>query len=158
MANMDLQKLPVAHEELPAYIAQHSDRSMVELLKPYRDYEAQLRSVYAQDRQNPVLNDPYLNVVPLFTENTKLITTRARNLAAESEEEKSKYVMPLPDDKRRAQGSPATVADLGEFRKQFSVFSESSLVDLDWNNVVAAGNGGKASAGVETKGTWFEVK
>ena len=132
--------LPAAHRDLPRYIAEHSDKSLVEILEPYRQYEASLRSIYAQDRQNPVLDDPHLNVVPLFTDDTKLITTRARDLASESEEEKSRYVMPLPDDKRRPDGSPATVANLEEFRKNFNIFSESSMVDMDWSNVVAAGS------------------
>lgn len=99
-----------------------------------------MRSVFAQDRQNPVLSDPYVNVVPLFTSETELITTRARNLEAESEEERSRYIMALPEDKRRPHGSPATVSNLAEYQKNFNVFSESSLAELDWNNVVAAGS------------------
>ncbi|EMT61947.1 hypothetical protein FOC4_g10015021 [Fusarium odoratissimum] len=138
MAN--LPKLPAPHSELAKYIFDHKDINITEIMEPYREYEANLRSIYAQDRQNPILGDPYLNVVPLFTENTNFITTRARNLDAESDEEKSKYIMALPDDKRRAHDSPATVANLEEFQKNFNIFSESSLADLDWSNVVAAGS------------------
>jgi hypothetical protein len=136
----DLPELPAPHSELARYISEHPDKSMIEILEPYRKYEANLRSVYAQDRQNPILEDPHLNVLPLFTNDTQVITTRARNLEAETEEEKSKYIMALPDDKRRPHGSPATVANVTEFQKNFNVFSESSLVDLDWSNVVAAGS------------------
>ncbi|CAJ0545949.1 Ff.00g094220.m01.CDS01 [Fusarium sp. VM40] len=136
----DLPKLPVPHSELPKYIFDHKEKPIAEILEPYRQYEANLRTVYAQDRQNPILEDPYINVVPLFTEDTKLITTHARNLEAESEEEKSKYIMALPDDKRRPHDSPATVADLEEFQKNFNIFSESSMTDMDWSNVVAAGS------------------
>ncbi|KAK2683117.1 hypothetical protein RAB80_001063 [Fusarium oxysporum f. sp. vasinfectum] len=135
-----LPKLPAPHSELAKYIFDHKNINFTEIMEPYREYEANLRSIYAQDRQNPILGDPYLNVVPLFTENTKFITTRARNLDAESDEEKSKYIMALPDDKRRAHDSPATVANLEEFQKNFNIFSESSLADLDWSNVVAAGS------------------
>ncbi|RFU74893.1 ankyrin repeat [Trichoderma arundinaceum] len=140
MALADLPKLPASHADLVNYIAQNPTKPMVEIMEPYRKYEAQLRSVFAQDRQNPILNDPLLNVVPLFTDATKNITVRARDLASESEEEKSRYIMALPDDKRRPHGSPATVANLAEFQKNFSIFSESSLAELDWNNVVAAGS------------------
>jgi hypothetical protein len=136
----DFPKLPVTHSELPKYIFDHKEKPIAEILEPYRQYEANLRTVYAQDRQNPILEDPYLNVVPLFTEDTKFITTHARNLEAESEEEKSKYIMALPDDKRRPHDSPATVADLAEFQKNFNIFSESSMADMDWSNVVAAGS------------------
>ncbi|UKZ55109.1 hypothetical protein TrVGV298_008926 [Trichoderma virens] len=140
MALGDFPKLPASQADLVKYIAQNPSKPMVEIMEPYRKFEAHLRSVFAQDRQNPILNDPYLNVVPLFTEDTKDITVRARDLASESEEEKSKYIMTLPDDKRRPHGSPATVADLAEFQKNFNIFSESSLAELDWNNVVAAGS------------------
>ncbi|KAK7424963.1 hypothetical protein QQX98_000241 [Neonectria punicea] len=136
----DLPQLPAPHAELARYISENPDKSMIDLLQPYRSYEAILRSVYAQDRQNPILEDPHLNVLPLFTEDTRLITTRARNLEAESDEEKSRYIMALPEDKRRPHGSPATVANLAEYQHNFNVFSESSLVDMDWNNVVAAGS------------------
>lgn len=140
MAMPDLPELPVPHEELARYISDHPDKPVVDILEPYRRYENQLRTVYAQDRQNPILEDPYLNVLPLFNEHTQHITTRARNLAAESEQEKSRYIMPLPDDKRRPHGFPATVGSLAEFQKNFNVFSESSMVDMDWSNVVAAGS------------------
>ncbi|KAH6898608.1 hypothetical protein B0T10DRAFT_505216 [Thelonectria olida] len=136
----DLPQLPAPHKELARYISEHPEKSMIEIMDPYRKYEANLRSVYAQDRKNPILDDPHLNVLPLFTEDTRLITTRARDLEAESEDEKSKYIMVLPEDKRRPHNSPATVANMTEFQKNFNVFSESSLVDVDWTNVVAAGS------------------
>lgn len=140
MALSDFPELPAPQADLVNYIAQNPAKPMVEIMEPYRRYEAHLRSVFAQDRENPILKDPYLNVVPLFTDATKSITTRARDLASETEEEKSKYIMALPDDKRRPHGSPATVANLAEFQKNFGIFSESSLAELDWNNVVAAGS------------------
>lgn len=140
MAVKDLPQLPAAHSELATYLAKNPTTPMATLMEPYRKYEAQLRQVYAQDRNNPVLDDPYLNVLPLFTEHTAEIKTRARNLEAESQEEKEKYIMALPDDKRRANGSPAVIQSLKDFRYNFNVFCESSLVDLDWDNVVAAGS------------------
>ncbi|KAK0647124.1 hypothetical protein B0T16DRAFT_354017 [Cercophora newfieldiana] len=140
MAMPKIEDLPVPPKDLPAYIAAHPEIPMVEIMEPYRHYEAELRSVFAQDRANPALEDPHINVLPLFTDNTKLITTRARDLANESEEEKSRYIMPLPADKRRPHGSPAVVSSLKEFQKNFNIFSESSLADLNWDNVVAAGS------------------
>ncbi|KAK5990707.1 hypothetical protein PT974_08976 [Cladobotryum mycophilum] len=140
MALGDLPELPAPLSGLVQYIANHSDKPMAEIMEPYCKYEAGLRSVFAQDHQNPILNDPYINVVPLFTQDTKHITTRARNLEFESEEEKSRYIMALPDDKRRPHGSPATVGSLSEFQKNFNIFSESSLAELDWSNVVAGGS------------------
>ncbi|KAI1076745.1 ankyrin repeat protein [Whalleya microplaca] len=140
MTHISLPQLPVAHDELPSYIRKHSDIPMRELMSPYRQFEAQLREMYAQQRDNSILDDPYINVLPLFTKDTPLIKTRARNLEAETPQEKDKYIMSLPDDKRRPSGSPAVVESLKEFRHNFSVFSESSLTDMDWSNVVAAGS------------------
>lgn len=140
MAVVDLPKLPMAHDGLVNYIANHPEMPMSELICPYRQFEAKLREVYAQDRNNPLLNDPYLNVLPLFTKDTHNVKTRARNLEAESPSEKEKYIMSLPADRRRANGSPAVVDSLFEFRYNFGIFSESSLAELDWSNVVAAGS------------------
>lgn len=140
MTSENLPVLPAPLADLPRYIAGNPAKSVQEIIEPYRRYEASLRTMYAQDRQNAILNDPHVNVIPLFTNDTKLITTRARNMITESEIEKSRYIMALPDDKRRPHGSPATVNSLEGFRKNFNIFSESSLVDLDWSNVVAAGS------------------
>ncbi|KAK0726889.1 hypothetical protein B0T26DRAFT_747278 [Lasiosphaeria miniovina] len=135
-----MQDLPVPPKDLAGYIAAHPEVSMSDILKPFRQYEAELRTVFAQDRANPALEDPHLNVLPLFNQNTKLITTRARDLEHETDEEKSCYIMPLPADKRRPHGSPAVVGSIKEFKKNFAIFSESSLADLNWDNVVAAGS------------------
>ncbi|KAI1137936.1 ankyrin [Hypoxylon sp. FL0543] len=140
MAAMNLPKLPVAHNEFANYVAKHPETPVSELMEPYRNFEAKLREMYAQERNNPLLDDPYLNVLPLYTKDTPNIKTRARNLDAESPSEKDKYIMPLPAEKRRPNGSPAVVTSLKEFRHNFSIFSESSLAEMDWSNVVAAGS------------------
>jgi hypothetical protein len=140
MATSDLPSLPAPLSQLPTYISKNPNKQVFELLEPYRQYEARLRSMYAQDPSNSLLKDPHANVVPVFSHGASNLKTRARDLAAESEAEKSRYIMPLPDDKRRQDGSPATVGSLAAFRKNFSIFSESSLVDLDWDNVVVAGS------------------
>lgn len=132
--------LPVPPADLVKHLAKHPDTSLVELITPYRKYEAHLRETFAQDRDSELLKDPYVNVLPLFTDDTPDIKIRARDLESESDEEKARYIMSLPDDIRRAHGSPAVVSDLKEFRRNFNVFSESALVELDWSNVVAAGS------------------
>lgn len=129
------------HVELARYIDENPDRSMVDLLEPYRQFEAQLRQLYAQEPDNEILKDDHLNVFPLFSDGEKAdIRIRARDLDAEAQAEKDQYVMTLPDEQRRPNGSPAVVQSLKEFQHNFNVFSESSLVDLDWSNVVASGS------------------
>lgn len=140
MSGLALPRLPVPHEELVRYIAHHPDTPLTDLLKPYRDYEATLRQLYAQDAGNDVLKKPSLNVLPLFTSDGPVIQVRARDLVAESEQQKQQYIMTLPDDQRRSHASPAVVQSFKEFRHNFNVFSESSLAELDWSNVVAAGS------------------
>lgn len=139
MSAIQLPKVP--HAELARYIADNADRSMIDLLEPYRQFEAQLRQLYAQEPDNEILKDDHLNVFPLFVDSGKAdVKIRARNLDAEPQAEKDRYVMTLPDEQRRPDGSPAVVQFLKEFQHNFNVFSESSLVDLDWSNVVASGS------------------
>lgn len=140
MATSTFPQLPVPHSDLVKHIANHPETSMVELLQPYREYEARLRQAYAQEPDSELLKDPYVNVLPLFTDNTSDIKIRARNLEAESEEESARYIMPLPKDMRRQNQSPAVVQSHREFQKNFNIFSESSLVELNWDNIVAAGS------------------
>ncbi|GAW12320.1 hypothetical protein ANO14919_016850 [Xylariales sp. No.14919] len=140
MSASQLPKLPAAHDELVNYIAERPHTSMAELMEPYRKFEAKLREMYAQERNNPVLDDPYLNVLPLFTKDTSAVQTRARNLGSETSVQKDKYIMSLPDEKRRPNGAPAVAESLKEFRHNFNIFSELSLSDMDWDNVVAAGS------------------
>lgn len=140
MASAKLPQLPVPLADLAGYIAKHPGKPAAELIEPYRKHEARLRQMYAQEPDHEALKDPYANVLPLFTGTTPEIKIQARNLDAESEEQKSKYIMPLPDHVRRANGSPATVQSLKDFQSNFTIFSESALVDLDWNNIVAAGS------------------
>lgn len=132
MASEAPPTLPVPLTGLVKHIADHPETPMVQLLEPYRKYEAHLRQMFAQDPGNELLKDPHANVLPLFTEDTRNITIRARNLATESKEEKSKYIMPLPAEIRRPGGSPAIVQTMKDFQRNFSVFSESSLAELNW--------------------------
>lgn len=140
MSGLVLPQLPVPLKELAQHIAHHPDTPIVDMLQPYREYEAILRQIYAQDAGNKVLQKPDLNILPLFTGDISGIHIRARDLAAESEQHKQQYIMALPDAQRRAAGSLAIVDSIREFQHNFNVFSESSLGELDWSNVVAAGS------------------
>ncbi|AEO54003.1 hypothetical protein MYCTH_2106779 [Thermothelomyces thermophilus ATCC 42464] len=54
--------LPVSIAGLVKHIAQHPDTSMMELLEPYRKFEAHLRQLFAQDPDNKLVKDPYIQV------------------------------------------------------------------------------------------------
>ncbi|KAK0733485.1 hypothetical protein B0T26DRAFT_669889 [Lasiosphaeria miniovina] len=140
MSSETLPELPAPLGNLVRHIAEHPDTPMVQLMKPYRDYEAHLRQAFAQNPDHELLKDHHVNILPLFTDDTPSIKVRARDITNESAEESSKYVMPLPKDLRRPDKSPAVVQSFKDFQRNFNVFSESSLIDLDWNNIVAAGS------------------
>jgi hypothetical protein len=126
--------------EFIPYLTKHPKASISELVKPYKDFESELRKVYAQQPDHEVVQDGKVNLVPLFDGHEAELKIRARNLSAETEEETSKYIMTLKDADRKADGSPAVVASFKDFQQNFNLFSESSLTELDWSNVVAAGS------------------
>ncbi|KAJ2907045.1 ankyrin repeat protein [Zalerion maritima] len=133
-------ELPRPMGKLPEFIQQNPKTPVVDIIDPYVKYEARLRQLYAQNPDHALVKDPHANVLSLFAEGTPPIKTRARDLASDSKEEKDRYIMALPDEKRRPTGSPAVVSSLREFQDNFAVFSESAIVDLDWSNVVASGS------------------
>ncbi|KAF7508658.1 hypothetical protein GJ744_009050 [Endocarpon pusillum] len=135
---MDLPSLPASMQDFIPYLASQS--KVAEALEPYKDYEGKLRETFAQHRDSPVLNDHHINTVPLFAGHEQMIKVRARDLDHETHEERDKYLLPLSAGDRKLNGSSAMVGSIKEFRSNFNLFSESSLVDLDWNNIVAAGS------------------
>jgi hypothetical protein len=133
-----LPDLPVEHAQWIGHISERQDIPMHELLAPYKQYDAKLREVFAQQPSHPAINTP--NVVPIFSGKEEQVKIRARDLATESEEERQRYLMPLKTSERKPDGAPAIVQSLKEFQTNFQLFSESALVDMDWSNVVVAGS------------------
>ncbi|PFH47159.1 hypothetical protein AMATHDRAFT_7033 [Amanita thiersii Skay4041] len=115
--------------------------SLDEALKPSLEDEVELRRLFAADRSNQRLSDPYVGLVDVFAAPASIRTTRARVVKDNQEGDlNAKYVMPLTSENRRKEGEPCMVADLAEFKKNWGVLTEGSLSQLvDWNNVVAAG-------------------
>ncbi|KIW13836.1 hypothetical protein PV08_06616 [Exophiala spinifera] len=135
---MELPKPPVPVPEFVDYVNRYpkSQAGVAEAVKPFKAFESKLREVYAQHPDNPAATANYL--VPVF--DSAPLTIRARDTGQEPSTEQEKYLLPLTDELRRKHESPATVQSLKEFKTNFNVFSESSLVDLDWSNVVVAGS------------------
>ncbi|KAF2148592.1 ankyrin [Myriangium duriaei CBS 260.36] len=136
---MELPQLPVPHSEFIPYISS-TDKHIRHAVEPFRTFENSLREVYAQDRDNKILDDPDINLVPIFAGQQDKVTVHCRDLSSELQSEKDKYLLRLPTGQRRANGTPAITESLRSFRNNFNIFSESSLVDLDWSNVVVAGS------------------
>ncbi|KFZ12569.1 hypothetical protein V501_04148 [Pseudogymnoascus sp. VKM F-4519 (FW-2642)] len=139
-AVLELPPLPAAVKDFAPYFSNAKDTPVPELLEPYHAYEAELRKFYAQQPDDPVLKDGHINMVPIFAGQESSLKVRARKLDAETDAEKEKYIMGLSKADRKPDGSPAVVTSLKEFQSNFNLFSESSLSELDWSNVVAAGS------------------
>lgn len=134
--------VPVKHKDFVQNIQSHPQTPIKELVKPYNDYDAAARKIYAQAPTHTLLKENHANIVPIYDTMTGStdIRVRARSLGSESVEEKQKYILPLSADKRRDNGSPAVVPTLDEFQNNFALFTEGALGELDWSNVIAAGS------------------
>lgn len=87
-----LPPVPAKHADFIPYVAGHPDKSIHELLEPYKQYDAKLREVFAQEPQHQALEDGYLNVVPVFRGREGDVRVRARDLEKEDAEEAKRYV------------------------------------------------------------------
>ena len=136
---MDLPQLPTPIDQ---YVHSTQDcqtqQDVVNATKPYVAFESRLREVFAQQPEHPAVLQNHL--VPIFKPDTPSMLVRARDTDNESSKVKDRYLLPLSDDERKKDGSLATVKDLATFKTNFNLFSESSLVDMDWSNVVACGS------------------
>ncbi|KAF3917841.1 hypothetical protein ABW20_dc0105725 [Dactylellina cionopaga] len=139
--SVHLPPLPAETASFLSYIAENKDKPVRDLIPPYLEYESKLRSLFAQDPSNVVLADNTIGLVPLFT-GTGLeanIKIQARDLETESKEEKATYLMEL-DEKVRKKNGERAIVDFDEFKKNFTLFSEGALQNLDWTNIIAAGS------------------
>ncbi|RMJ26284.1 ankyrin repeat protein [Aspergillus sp. HF37] len=141
MAPATVPPVPVKHSDFLHHVQSNPNTPIEGLVKPYNDYDAVLRRVFAQEPTHPALQDNHLNLVPLYDNaGTSTASVRARNLASEPPELKQKYLLHLKPEDRKPNGSPAVVPSVQDFQTNFSIFTEGSLSDLDWNNVVVAGS------------------
>ncbi|TFK24224.1 ankyrin repeat protein [Coprinopsis marcescibilis] len=126
--------------EAEAFLSRIAARvSLDDALKPAIDDETELRQHFATDRGHSRLLDPHVGLVDVFDGPPQIRQTQARVVKDEIDLS-AKYVMPLPAEIRRPDGTPAMVADMEEFKKNWAIFTEGSLSQLtDWSNVVAAG-------------------
>ena len=139
-APIEIPELPSTVKDFIPYVAKNPDTPIGKLVEPYKAFEGELRKLYAQQPSHDLVKDGKVNLVPIFDGHEEHLKVQARALATESEEEKSKFIMPLKDEDRRPNGSPAFISSFKNFQQNFNLFSESSLTELDWSNVVAAGS------------------
>ncbi|KAI0059341.1 ankyrin [Artomyces pyxidatus] len=111
--------------------------SLDALSEQARDEELELRRLFATERTNVRLADIHAGLVDVFEAPMHARTTRAR--VFDDRDANLKFVEPLPDSRRRKEGTPATVVTLEEFRENWATFTENLLSDIDWSNIIAAG-------------------
>ena len=88
-----LPHLPSPHRDFVPYLARNPTSSVAELFGPYNEFQAKLREIYAQFRDDPLIQDPLVNAVPIFDGHEDNLRIRARSL--DDEMENQKYIMPL---------------------------------------------------------------
>ena len=133
-----LPKLPVPHKDFIRLLNEDSNVPVADVVAPYNDFEGKLREGFAQYPRHQAIQDSQINAVPIFAKHHELPHMQARRL--DDALANQKYIMPLKKEDRKPTGPPAFVESMKEFQKNFNLFSESSLSDIDWSNVVAAGS------------------
>ncbi|KAE8349898.1 hypothetical protein BDV28DRAFT_151457 [Aspergillus coremiiformis] len=140
-ATYGLPSLPAQHQEFISWVNQNQNTVVSELVKPYNEHLAAVRKLFAQEPSHPALRDNHLNTVPLYDPNGEtIVPSRPRDPSLEPLALQQKYIMTLKPEGRRKYGDPAVVSKLEDFRYNFKIFSEGSLSDMDWGNVVVAGS------------------
>ena len=137
---INIPNLPSEVKDFIPYLTANPSTPIEQLLEPFKAFESELRKVYAQEPSHDAVKAPNVNLVSVFDGHEQDLKIRARDLAGESDDVKSHYIMNLTDKERKKSGKPAVVSNFKDFQKNFNLFSESSLIDLDWSNVVAAGS------------------
>ncbi|KAG0637417.1 hypothetical protein HOY80DRAFT_972987 [Tuber brumale] len=134
-----LPELPVPPAKFLHHLQANPGVPVRQLLEPFTEYETALRAYFAQAPDHQFVKGD-VNLVSLFEDgNDSLLKIRGRKLD-ESPEEQKRYVMPLSEKDRKSNGEPALVSSLEDFKKNFAIFSEGALMNLDWSHVVAAGS------------------
>ncbi|CAZ82771.1 unnamed protein product [Tuber melanosporum] len=134
-----LPELPVPPTKFLHHVEANPGVPVRQLLEPFIEYETALRAYFAQAPDHQFVKGD-VNLISLFEDgNDSLLKIRGRKLD-ESPEEQKRYVMPLGEKDRKSDGEPALVSSLENFKKNFAIFSEGALMNLDWSHVVAAGS------------------
>ncbi|KDQ19308.1 hypothetical protein BOTBODRAFT_170420 [Botryobasidium botryosum FD-172 SS1] len=114
--------------------------SLAPAIQPTLEDETTLRRLFATDRANARLEDPYVGLVDVFGDGTDAIKRTRARVVKDEEDLSAHYIMALDEKRRRKDGAPAIADTFADFKYNWNIFTEGSLANLiDWNNVVAAG-------------------
>eukprot|EP01119_Soliformovum_irregulare_P017405 TRINITY_DN516_c0_g1_i3.p1 TRINITY_DN516_c0_g1~~TRINITY_DN516_c0_g1_i3.p1 ORF type:complete len:1681 (+),score=670.06 TRINITY_DN516_c0_g1_i3:13-5055(+) len=110
--------------------AQKDVKKEKQLLEKVIEEENWYRELFARERDSKELQDPHLMLVPVLDNEASF---RYQPL-----EEDVPQVFPVDEALRKKAGDPIIV-DRKEFERNFKIFTERQLEELNWNNVFIAG-------------------
>ncbi|KAF4119991.1 Ankyrin repeat [Geosmithia morbida] len=113
-----------------SYLSKNPDAQVRELIKPYLEYELELRRAFSQGGTGI---DGLANLVQVFDGREDQFLPRA---SGRNGSDKDKFLMRLPRDKQ----AKVIMDDFTQYERNFSAFTHSCLAGLDWSNIVAAGS------------------
>jgi hypothetical protein len=142
---MSSNSTAVQRPEVLAFIERihhvHPGGALDDALQPSLDFEAKIRQLWATDKTNIILQDPYVGLLEVFATPDALRVTNARKAkeakthATDDQDEgdenemndlQDEYIMPLKAKDRRKTGEPCIVKDMKEFIAQFQIFTGNS--------------------------------
>ena len=106
-----------------------------------------LRNLFAVDRANPVLNDPYIHLINIFGEDGNSIKSFHSEVSQPPEKVKLLFDFEDPTEvSTLCQNSklvvptiPRICSSRNQFLKQFSIFTDGIFTGMDWSNIFIAG-------------------
>ncbi|KAF9224651.1 hypothetical protein BS17DRAFT_816863 [Gyrodon lividus] len=117
-----------------SYLSNNPTTPTRELLQPYLSYETWMRKAFAKGHAGI---DDLANLVPVYDGYESLFRIRTID---HQRADKEKYIMPLLDVERKANGAAAIAVSLDQYQRNFDAFTHGALAGLDWSNVVVAGS------------------
>lgn len=112
-----------------------SEESIHSIVRPFNEYEDDLRALFSEDPPPNPSPSPYANLVDIFKPGNPSKVKIRRSLR-----DPEKYLFPLQNPK--PDGQKAIVQSLDEFRINFNAFTNSAFTTFsqsDWSNIIVAG-------------------
>lgn len=135
----------------------HAYEEFDKILATWLIFETYLRFCYASDAQNPAVAQLYAGLLAVFT-----LPSAFRKVCGRAYNPARLHLFPLPPTQRLPDGSAAIVDNIGQFQRNFDLFTHGVLAHLDWHNIFAAGGSVTAclkerdiSANDATTGKWL---
>lgn len=129
-----------------SHLSKATNEDLDAALAPCVSFECELRKYFASLCVNIPRPEPryrYAGLLDVFSIPDRPQVLKARPRIVHSDEElgvrDQKFIFALPEEKRSLAGAPVTIESFSAFLRCWEIFSEGSLTEMNWNNVIAAG-------------------